>query len=136
MEGKAAQDVGDRTQPRTVLVVDDDPDCREVVAEFLGLRGYHVDLAANGQEALSRLRDPNNLRPNLILLDLMMPILDGWGFRNEQIHDPSLAQIPVVMITGAGEDISNEYGSLQTDDFMKKPVDYDRLSVIVDRYCH
>jgi CheY-like chemotaxis protein len=85
---------------KPVLVVDDDAGLREALREHLETEGYPVVEAANGLAALQRLR--NGLRPSAIVLDLMMPVMDGWDFRNGQLSDPELKEIPVVLITAAG----------------------------------
>jgi CheY-like chemotaxis protein len=84
---------GDR--PR-VLIVEDDLDTRRMMQEFLELEGYAVVTAGNGLEALERLRE---WRPCVILLDLMMPVMDGFTFRAHQLQDPDLATIPVLCIS-------------------------------------
>jgi CheY-like chemotaxis protein len=87
-----------------VLVVDDDVDIREIVAEVLGEVGFDVTTAANGREALAVVRD-TRVRPSVILLDLMMPIMDGYGFLEERSLDPALASIPIAIVTaGHGVD--------------------------------
>ncbi len=86
---------------RTILVVEDDQALREAIAEILLDEGLEVARSANGWDALTKLR--SGLRPHLILLDLMMPVMDGWEFRSEQLKDPELAQIPVVVMTAAGK---------------------------------
>jgi CheY-like chemotaxis protein len=83
----------------SVLIVDDDHALREAVAEALGDEGFTVSCSAHGLEALNTLRA--GLRPDVILLDLMMPVMDGWAFRQEQSRDPALASIPVVVVTAA-----------------------------------
>src|SRR5262245_41874314 len=88
------------TCPRLVLIVDDDQDIRDTLGGVLTEEGYRVVGAANGQEALDYLKDGE--RPCLILLDLMMPVMDGWQFLKQQGMSPSLAEIPVVVITAAG----------------------------------
>jgi CheY-like chemotaxis protein len=80
-----------------VLVVDDDQPLREAVVEALEEEGLAVSCCAHGLAALSALRA--GLRPDVILLDLMMPVMDGWAFREEQLRDPALASIPVVVLT-------------------------------------
>jgi CheY-like chemotaxis protein len=85
-----------------VLVIDDDADIRDVLAEVLEENGYTVSTASNGREALERLRAGAS-PPSFILLDVMMPIMDGWQFRAEQVRDPTLASIPVVVITAVGD---------------------------------
>lgn len=81
-----------------VLVVDDDPDIRETLAHRLANEGYSVDLARDGAEALARLSEGRS--PDAIVLDLGMPTMNGWQFRDLQKRDPRLAEIPVVVMTG------------------------------------
>lgn len=88
---------GDPPASATVLVVDDDVDVRETVADALEDDGYVVLRATNGKDALRQLQD--GARPRLILLDLMMPEMDGWAFRAEQQRVPELAAIPVIVFT-------------------------------------
>jgi two-component system response regulator MprA len=89
---------------RLVLIVDDDADIREILAEILVEVGFEVLTAANGREALALVRDAG-LRPSLIVLDLMMPIMDGYGFLEQRSSDPALASIPVAIVTaGHGVD--------------------------------
>lgn len=84
-----------------VLVIDDEPTIRETVALALGSEDIPVQVAGDGAEALRILRD--GYRPDVILLDLMMPGMNGWEFRREQQADPAIADIPVVVFSGAGE---------------------------------
>jgi CheY-like chemotaxis protein len=86
---------------KNILVVEDDTIIREAMKMVLEWEGYKVATAANGREALDRLRwtDP----PGLILLDLMMPVMDGWQFLHDQKQDPALASIPVVVVTAAAD---------------------------------
>jgi CheY-like chemotaxis protein len=117
----------------TVLVVDDDPEIRAALAELLETEGYEVVLAANGAAAMAHLR--RGLRPCLILLDLMMPVMDGWDFRAEQRCDPELQDIPVAIITAAGfssETVSAQLGGI---DFVSKPPSTDALLALVRRHC-
>ncbi|HLK90478.1 MAG TPA: response regulator [Polyangia bacterium] len=83
-----------------ILLIEDDQDIRASTAELLVDEGFSVVEAADGSAALARLR--RGLAPSLILLDLMMPGLTGWGFRREQLADPSLRDIPVLVITASG----------------------------------
>jgi CheY-like chemotaxis protein len=83
----------------TILVIDDDEDLRETVAALLELLGYRVSSAASGRAALELL--DGAALPDLILLDLMMPEMSGWQFRAEQLRRPSLAKIPVVVVTAS-----------------------------------
>ena len=91
---------------RSVLIVDDDVDIREILAETLGEAGFDVATAANGRDALAVVRDLS-VRPSVILLDLMMPIMDGYGFLEQRRLDPTLASIPVAILT-AGHGIDRE----------------------------
>jgi two-component system response regulator MprA len=88
------------TVPPSVLVVDDDDDLRSTVAEALELEGYGVAAAANGRQALDALL--GGLRPDVILLDMMMPEMDGLAFRAEQRQHPEVASIPIVIFTAYG----------------------------------
>lgn len=81
-----------------VLVVEDDPDVREFMQELLESSGYETMGAANGQEALDQL---SKSRPCAILLDIHMPVMDGYQFRAQQLRDKTLADIPVLCITAA-----------------------------------
>jgi CheY-like chemotaxis protein len=86
---------------KTIMVVDDDVEVREAVSELLENHGYAVIPASNGREALDELKI-HNLRPSLILLDVMMPVMDGQTFCAEQQADPELKDIPVVVFTAFG----------------------------------
>jgi len=118
----------------TVLIVEDDPDCREVMCAFAALRGYGVTLAANGREALELLRSADP-RPGLILLDLSLPVMSGWEFRERQVRDLRLADIPVIVVSAAREAIDSEYSSLDANAYLKKPIDFDELGALLDSYC-
>jgi CheY-like chemotaxis protein len=83
-----------------VLVVEDDTDVREMFEMLLQFSGYETMTAANGAEGLERMRER---RPCVVLLDLMMPVMDGFTFREQQLQEPSLAKIPVVCVTGGYE---------------------------------
>jgi CheY-like chemotaxis protein len=82
---------------KSILVVDDDPSIRRALTEILNDEGYSSSSAGNGFEALSLLRSDHSTA--LVVLDLMMPVMDGYGFLAEQKRDPALANIPVVAIT-------------------------------------
>jgi len=107
-----------KQEARSVLIIDDDDESREALAEMLALHGYVVATATDGSEALGYLRAGN--RPHAILLDLMMPVIDGWDFRTEQKRDAALAQIPVIVISAAGRLVDAEHS-------MRKPVEIDAL---------
>jgi CheY-like chemotaxis protein len=82
-----------------VLIVEDDPDLRSMMDQLLHLEGFAPVTAVNGLDALRLLK--SGLRVNAILLDLMMPVMDGWAFRRAQRLDPEIADIPVIILTAA-----------------------------------
>lgn len=92
---------------KRILLVEDSPLTSRAVRMVLEREGYQVDCAANGQEALDHLRQSEE-KPDLILLDVMMPVLDGYQFREEQKHDPAINDIPVVVVSVADIDSSFE----------------------------
>jgi CheY-like chemotaxis protein len=87
----------------TVMVVEDDAFIREMVMQVLAGQGFTAIGASNGEEALRHLRQ-ERIHPALILLDLMMPVMNGWQFRAEQLRDPALASIPVVVMSASCDD--------------------------------
>jgi CheY-like chemotaxis protein len=113
-----------------VLIVEDDADLREMMAQLLSLEGYRTETASNGREALTYLErgDP----PDVILLDLMMPIMDGWEFRRRQVQDPHLSRVPVVVLSALDPARASDLGGTA---FLKKPLDFDRLLELVRRFC-
>jgi CheY-like chemotaxis protein len=109
-----------------ILVVDDDDAIRETVGELLDLEGYGVDTAANGAVAWNKLED--GLQPDVIILDVMMPVLDGYGFREKQTHSRH-ADIPVVIISANGS-LAPELlpgGRLAGCAFLPKPFELGRV---------
>jgi CheY-like chemotaxis protein len=91
-----------RLQGHRVLVLEDDRDMREALVEVLRLEGYEVDAAGNGADGLALAR---NHRPDVILLDLMMPGMSGWEFRAEQLKDARLAEVPVIVMSAYHNDL-------------------------------
>ena len=122
---------GPAPHPKRVLIVEDNEVTRDVMAMILASDGYEVSTAANGRTALERLRGGE--RPCVILLDLMMPVMDGWQFREEQRRDSSLADIPVVVCTAAGE--AAQKSALGAAEVLGKPVEADDLLAAVRRQC-
>jgi CheY-like chemotaxis protein len=113
-----------------VLVVDDDPDILDAICDILEGEGYRVARARHGVEALERVEaEP----PSIILLDLMMPVMDGWEFRRHQKEDPQMSQVPVIVLSALDQARAN---GLAPDAFLKKPLDFDRLLELVRQYCH
>jgi CheY-like chemotaxis protein len=117
---------------RHVLIVDDDEDARCSIGVLLELHGYTVDLAENGQAALDRLR--TQPPPCLVVLDLMMPGMNGWELRAQMLQDPGLSRVPVLVMSGAA-DLDEETGRLDAVDCMAKPIDVDRLIRTVRANC-
>jgi CheY-like chemotaxis protein len=107
-----------------ILIVEDDDDIREALTQILELEGYDVREATNGREALDICaKQPT---PNLILLDLMMPVMDGWQFRAEQMKDPVLSKVPVVVIS-ADASVHEKVASFGAATVLPKPISLDRL---------
>jgi CheY-like chemotaxis protein len=113
-----------------VMVVDDDDDIRETLRGLLEDEGYRVSAYPTGREALDALKGGE--KPRVILLDLMMPVMDGAEFRRAQVDDPALASIPVILITAAGlEPIKRSDYS----DVLRKPLKVDRVLAAIAEYC-
>jgi CheY-like chemotaxis protein len=116
-----------------VLVVDDDPDIRESLETVLGIHGHAVATAADGSEAITFLRR-DGPQPCVILLDLMMPGMNGFDFRAQLEADPTLSDIPVVIITGAGVLVDDRANTLRAE-VLRKPFDLKALLRTVERFC-
>jgi CheY-like chemotaxis protein len=110
---------GEAARRPTLLIVDDDRDIREVLGEMLTDEGFVIEAAWNGAEALKRLHD--GFRPNLIILDLMMPVMDGRTFREHLKLSPELASIPVIGVTAAATTVDTDFECL------RKPLRFDAL---------
>ena len=117
-----------------ILVVDDDDEIRETMIEVLEDAGYEAVGAADGREALAQLRDPED-RWCMVLLDLMMPNMDGRSFRMEQLQDPGIAPIPVVIVS-AMSDVDEAAEELHVAAHMNKPVRLAELVNVVNRFCN
>ena len=121
------------SQPnKKILLVEDNFPARELMSTILGGVGYMVCTAANGAEALEKLRSPE--RPDLILLDLLMPVMDGWKFLAELKRDPALASIPVLILSGADKSLQQE-GTAEAACFLHKPVQTLELLQAVQQFC-
>lgn len=116
-----------------VLVVEDHDDTREMVAALLAAEGFSVITAENGSRGIERLKRD---RPCLVLLDLMMPVMTGWEFRQAQMSlpDAELATVPVLLLTAAPEP-ERAAEQLQATDVIRKPLDFDDLLELVRRHC-
>jgi CheY-like chemotaxis protein len=115
-----------------ILIVEDDDDQRESLIDLLQAEGYPAAGAPNGQAALNELRQ--GPPPCLILLDLMMPVMNGWEFREAQRRDPALAAIPVAVVTGV-RGSRDQVAALDAVSYFQKPVDPDALLATVSEYC-
>jgi len=118
-------------RPPQVLIVEDDRDTREMLERFLQLEGFEVRTAANGAAALESLETAGC--PCVILLDLMMPVMNGWQFREAQAQHPDLAKIPVVVVTAAGS--RSDIPEIRADGWLSKPVDFDKLLATIGAFC-
>ena len=116
-----------------ILLVEDDDDIREAMATFLEVEGYAVVEASDGEDALRKLRASSD-RICLVLLDLFMPVKNGWEFRAEQLADPSIAGVPVIVVS-ADRSAQARAASLGALDYLVKPVDFDRLLGTIAVYC-
>ncbi|GAO04556.1 protein PilG [Anaeromyxobacter sp. PSR-1] len=109
-----------------VLIVDDESDIRQAVAEVLAEEGHQVVAAGDGEEALAQIRA---FHPQLVLLDLMMPVMNGWEFRAAQKGDPDISAIPVVILSAMGRE-----GAIDADGYIQKPFDLEMLLSAVRRH--
>ena len=114
----------------SVLVVDDDADVGELMRVTLEAEGYRVASVRNGREALNHLR--SHADTCIIILDLMLPIMDGTHFRTVQLNDRSLAWIPVIIVSG-GVEAAREARELGARAFVRKPANVDELRAAVRR---
>ena len=115
--------------PCPVLIVEDDEDLREMMAQLLSIEGFKAATVANGREALAYLHAN---KPDVILLDLMMPVMDGWEFRRQQKADPDLAHVPVIVLSALDQ---ARAAAVDAAAFLKKPLDFDRLLRLVRQHC-
>jgi CheY-like chemotaxis protein len=113
-----------------VLIVEDDDDLREMMAQLLSIEGFQTTTVANGREALEYLHGA--AKPDVILLDLMMPVMDGWEFRRQQKADPELAPVPVIVLSALDQ---SRAAGVDAAAFLKKPLDFDRLLELVRAHC-
>lgn len=117
----------------SILIVEDDDDIREAMALLIRSEGYDVVEARNGDEALRALRTSSS-GFCLVLLDLFMPVKNGWEFRAEQMADPEIADVPVVVVS-ADRNARDKAQGLGALDYLVKPIDFDRLLGTLAAYC-
>src|SRR5215510_8043701 len=124
-----ANDVGEpqlkEADQGSILVVEDDPGMRDALVALLEHEGYPTESVNDGHQALARLRE-RATPPSLVLLDLMLPVMDGFEFRVQQLQDPALAGIPVIVVS-AGGDLVRKAETLHADACLPKPLDIDML---------
>jgi CheY-like chemotaxis protein len=118
-------------QRGNVLVVDDDEDTRTCVIGVLEAEGYAVRGASNGRDALVILK--GDFTPDLVLLDLMMPVMSGWEVLDELAKVPKLATLPVVVFTAAGDAVPKD--AKLTKPVVRKPIEIDALLRMVNDFC-
>jgi CheY-like chemotaxis protein/anti-sigma regulatory factor (Ser/Thr protein kinase) len=127
--GNVAGSTEHKQEVDTVLVIDDDPAVRDLMSRFLTKSGFRAVAAADGEEGLRLAREVN---PLVITLDVIMPEYDGWDVLRKLKSDPSLAQIPVIMVTV----VDNQAMGLDlgASNYLIKPVDRDRLAVLIEKH--
>lgn len=116
-----------------IMVVEDSEDIRELLGVLYQSQGYEVLLASDGRDALTQLKNQADL-PALILLDLMMPGMDGFEFKVEQDKDQRLAPIPVVIMT-ADANAKEKSQKIGARGYVRKPVELDTLLAVALKYC-
>ncbi len=116
---------------KRILIVEDDTSIRELLVELLESEGYNVSSAVNGLEGLKKLEADS--KPNLILIDLMMPVMDGYTFRTEQLKNNTWAKIPTVVMS-AEANAKEKLKSYNITAFLSKPVELDTILQTVERY--
>jgi CheY-like chemotaxis protein len=113
-----------------VAIIEDDSEFRNMLRELLEEEQYRVVAVSNGAEALETLR--GDTVPNVILLDVSMPVMDGFDFLRFRNDDPRLAQVPVVLVTNAKP---HERPTVGVNDVVRKPIDIDEILFAIKRYC-
>jgi len=115
-----------------ILIIDDYPDIRDGLEAVLASEGFIVETAANGREALYALHE--GLRPSLILMDLMMPVMNGFEFREQQLRTPEIADIPVIAYSGV-INASHAAHQLRAAAYLENPEDIERVIALVKQHC-
>lgn len=114
-----------------VLLVEDDVETRELLTEMLTRAGFEVVGATNGSEGLARMKSE---RPAVVVLDLRMPVMNGWQMRARMLEDASLADIPVIVVSGAN-DLHASSADLKAAEIFAKPVAWPTLLAALRRHC-
>jgi CheY-like chemotaxis protein len=116
----------------SVLIIEDDPEMCTLEGVALEFRGYHVTTATNGAEGLRRLRDAT---PSVILLDMMMPVMDGLTFLAQRLEEGVALDVPVICVSASGSDVLAQARRLGAVECVPKPADLDALCDMVTRHC-
>ena len=117
---------------RDILVIEDDQEISDSLRDLLEGEGYRVATAANGREGIDALRRQGR-HPCIVLLDLMMPVMNGWQFLEVKGKDEGLAPIPVIVVTAYRDKVASVAD--ETAGFVTKPIDVSRLLDVVHRFC-
>lgn len=126
--------VGGAGDDTTILVVEDNRNVRDAAVALLQTCGYAVVTASNGRDAIEILRTGAVL-PRLIILDLTMPVMDGFAFRAAQLSDPTLASIPIIVVSAAGPAVPEAAERMHAAAVIAKPVDGNELVRLVAAHC-
>lgn len=118
---------------KKILVIEDDHEIRQTIVDVLSDEGYDVLSAENGLEGLKLLQE-TEIPPGLIIVDWMMPVMDGKVFRKEQLKMSKFACVPTILFSANGQ-ISQSAIGVEYDDFVKKPIDLDQLFALAEKYC-
>ena len=119
------------SQGKTILIVEDDEDILSDLNELLTGEGYNVLCAENGQIAFNLLHSLKVL-PSVVLLDIMMPVMDGWQFRILQTQEPKFARIPIVVMTADGQ-APQKAAKMNAPGYVQKPIDVEKLLATIIR---
>lgn len=124
----------DETLKKLIMIVEDDDSIRNDLGLILEMEGYEVCTAANGQEGLNVLKETKKV-PSLIILDIMMPVMDGWTFRTEQLKLEGAANVPVIVMTADGH-ASEKATKMNAHGFIQKPIhSLDSFLETIVRFC-
>ncbi len=123
-DGRAAGSGNGESASHVVLVVEDDVDCLDALVDVLSYDGYRVQTACHGLDAMQKLEA--GPRPDVILVDLMMPVMNGWQFREAQLADAELASMPVIVITAGRPE-----RTIDARKILKKPFDVEELLLAI-----
>ena len=113
-----------------IMIVDDEPDILFTVGQMLEISGYEVIKAVNGDDCLKKL---NEIRPDLVLLDIMMPGMSGWDVAAKIKENPKWSDIPIVFVTAKGDAMSVGMGNMAAEDYITKPFDIMDLKSRVEK---